>query len=241
MGDRSEQQDQVALLSHPRAPGCVMVVLADGMGGRRGGRLAADQVMLTARQLFEGYAPATDSAATLLQQLVTQAHTMIRLMALASEQEPHSTVAAFILNPAGDCHWVHAGDSRIYHFRNGALLHRTRDHSHVQSLLDRGELDAGDAASHPKAHVLTHCLGTTEPPPKSAHSIAQVQPGDVLLACSDGIWSHFSHEALGRLLSQLDAAAAGAALVEQARARAHGCSDNLSLAIVKIEASANTG
>jgi len=115
MGDRSEQQDQVALLSHPRAPGCVMVVLADGMGGRRGGRLAADQVMLTARQLFEGYAPATDSAATLLQQLVTQAHTMIRLMALASEQEPHSTVAAFILNPAGDCHWVHAGDSRIYH------------------------------------------------------------------------------------------------------------------------------
>ena len=57
-GDRAYQQDQVEVLTHDRVPGCVMAVLADGMGGKSGGRKAADQVLLTAQQLFERYAPA---------------------------------------------------------------------------------------------------------------------------------------------------------------------------------------
>ena len=52
-GDREYQQDQVALISHERHNGCVLGVVADGMGGRSGGRKASDQVMMTARQLFE--------------------------------------------------------------------------------------------------------------------------------------------------------------------------------------------
>ena len=60
-GDRAYQQDQVQILPHGRVPGCVMGVLADGMGGKSGGRKAADQVILTAQQLFERYSrrPAT--------------------------------------------------------------------------------------------------------------------------------------------------------------------------------------
>ena len=56
-GDREYQQDQVALISHDRHNGCVLGVIADGMGGRSGGRKASDQVMMTARQLFERYSP----------------------------------------------------------------------------------------------------------------------------------------------------------------------------------------
>ena len=52
-GDRDYQQDQIALLNHPRVNGCMLAVVADGMGGRSGGRKASDQVMLTAKQLFE--------------------------------------------------------------------------------------------------------------------------------------------------------------------------------------------
>ena len=70
-GDREYQQDQVALLSHPRFPGCVLAVVADGMGGRSGGRKASDQVMMTARQLFERYSPDHDDATALLRQMVT--------------------------------------------------------------------------------------------------------------------------------------------------------------------------
>ncbi len=56
-GDREYQQDQIALLSHARVPGCVLAIVADGMGGRSGGRKASDQVMLTAKQLFERFSP----------------------------------------------------------------------------------------------------------------------------------------------------------------------------------------
>ena len=139
-GDRDYQQDQVALLAHQRYNGCVLGVLADGMGGRSGGRKASDQVMMTARQLFERYSPDHDDAATVLKNMVQEAHIVIRLTAISAEQEPHSTIAAFLINPRGDCHWVHSGDSRIYHFRNGAMVQRTLDHSYVQALVDRGEI-----------------------------------------------------------------------------------------------------
>ena len=71
-GDRAYQQDQVELLTHDRVPGCVLGVLADGMGGKTGGRKASDQVILTARQLFERYLPAKDDPAESLRQLVME-------------------------------------------------------------------------------------------------------------------------------------------------------------------------
>ena len=131
-GDREYQQDQIALVSHPRIPGCVLGIVADGMGGRSGGRKASDQVMMTAKQLFERYAPERDDPPSLLRQMVQEAHIVIKLTAISSEQEPHSTLAAFLINPAGDCHWVHAGDSRIYHFHAGKLVKRLVRNSYWQ-------------------------------------------------------------------------------------------------------------
>src|SRR6187399_211661 len=84
-GDREYQQDQVALISHPRVTGCVLGIVADGMGGRSGGRKAADQVMMTARQLFERYSPDHDDASSLLKQIVEEAHVVIKLTAVSSE------------------------------------------------------------------------------------------------------------------------------------------------------------
>ena len=235
-GDREYQQDQVALLSHQRYNGCVLSVLADGMGGRSGGRNASDQVMLTARQLFERYSPETDDPATLLTNMVQEAHIVIRLTAITSEQEPHSTVAAFLINPRGDCHWVHAGDSRIYHFHQGRMLHRTSDHSYVQALVDRGELTEAEANTHPHSNILVGCLGTESDPPITSHLIAQVQPGDVLLACSDGVWHYFSPAELASVVDSLTPREATEFLIEKARSRGRGRGDNLSIVIVKIEA-----
>ena len=129
------------------------------MGGRSGGRKASDQVLMTARQLFSRYSPERDSSTAVLQQLLEDAHTVIKLTALSSEQEPHSTLAAFLMNPKGDCAWIHAGDSRIYHFQDGQLVTRTRDHSYVQVLIDRGEITEAEANVHPKGNILLGCLG----------------------------------------------------------------------------------
>jgi serine/threonine protein phosphatase PrpC len=236
-GDRPYQQDQVAVLSHPRAVGCVLGVIADGMGGRSGGRKASDQVLMTAQQLFARYRPVHDDPSALLRQLLDEAHTVIKLTALSSEQEPHSTLAAFLVNPKGDCTWIHAGDSRIYHFRHGRLVQRTRDHSYVQTLIDRGEITEAQANVHPQANILLGCLGmTSTPPPVELHFIHQLVPGDLLLACSDGLWHYFDNEEMGAVLAEQAPRAAAELLVAEVRRRARGGGDNISLAVLKVEA-----
>jgi PPM family protein phosphatase len=234
-GDREYQQDQVSLFSHPRVSGCVLGIVADGMGGRSGGRKASDQVMMTAKQLFERYSPEHDDAPSMLKQIVQEAHIVIKLTAISSEQEPHSTLAAFLINSAGDCHWIHTGDSRIYHYHSGNLVTRTLDHSYVQTLVDRGELTEEEANVHPQSNILMGCLGAEEDPPASVHFIEQLRPGDVLLACSDGIWHYFSPAELGSVLTSLSPREATEFLIEKARSRGHGGGDNLSLVVVKFD------
>lgn len=234
-GDRDYQQDQVAFLNHTRVNGCVLAVVADGMGGRSGGRKASDQVMMTARQLFERYSPEADDAAAMLMQLIQEAHIVIKLTAISAEEEPHSTVAAFLINPGGDCHWVHTGDSRIYHFQGSKFIKRTVDHSYVQALVNRGELTEEQANVHPQSNILMGCLGTESDPPVDIHFIHKLRAGDALLACSDGVWHYFTTAEIGSVISTLSAREAVEFLIEKARSRGHGGGDNLSLVVVKLE------
>ena len=235
-GDRAYQQDQVQFIAHDRVPGCAIAVLADGMGGKSGGRKAADQVILTAQQLFERYAPNRDDAGELLKQLVLEAHLMIKLTAITSEEEPHSTVAAFLISPSRSCDVIHAGDSRIYHFRGADMMSRTVDHSFVQRLVDEGQLTEEEANTHPQSNLLTGCLGTFQDPPLTLHHIDRLEIGDSLLACSDGLWHYFSPKELGAIVHGLPPREASEMLVSKARQRARGGGDNLSLALVRIEA-----
>lgn len=234
-GDRDYQQDQVNLLSHHRIPECILGIVADGMGGRSGGRKASDQVMMTAKQLFDRYSPDTDDAPSMLRQIVEEAHIVIKLTAISSEQEPHSTLAAFLINPTGECYWVHTGDSRIYHYQGSKLVHRTIDHSYVQTLVDKGEISEEEANSHPQSNILMGCLGAEEAPPIAQHYIPKLQPNDVLMACSDGVWHYFNNSEMGSALSMLSPREATEFLIQKACKRSRGVGDNLSLVIVKLE------
>ena len=234
-GDRDYQQDQLGLWPHAQHKECLLGVVADGMGGRSGGRKASDQVMMTAQQLFERFSPERDSPADFLQQLVFEAHTVIRLTAVSAEQEPHSTVAAFMVMPDASCHWVHAGDSRIYHFNQGRLLRRTLDHSYVQTLVDKGYLTPEQANSHPQSNVLVGCLGTEADPPATAALIPALAAGDALVACSDGVWHYLTDDEMGHIVDQLPAKESCQTLISIARERARGYGDNLSVLVGKFE------
>ncbi|WP_284616991.1 PP2C family protein-serine/threonine phosphatase [Aquabacterium humicola] len=234
-GDRAYQQDQVEILAHGKVPGCVLAVLADGMGGKSGGRKASDQVVMTARQIFERYLPAKDDPAETLKQLVMESHLMIKLTAITAEEEPHSTIAAFLLGPTLDCTIAHAGDSRVYHFRGTEMVSRTTDHSYVQRLIDEGKLSEEQANAHPQANLLTGCLGTQADPPLTVTHVERVQHGDSLLACSDGLWHYFTPRELGAIVHGLPPREASEMLVTKARQRARGGGDNLSLALVRID------
>ena len=235
-GDRPYQQDQVEILRHARVKDCLLAVLADGMGGKSGGRKAADQVVLTARQLFDRHVPAKASAAELLRQLVMESHLMIKLTAITAEEEPHSTVAAFLLSPGLACDIVHAGDSRVYHFRGTEMVSRTIDDSYVQRLIDEGKINEEQANSHPQGNLLTGCLGTQSDPPVTLSHIDKLEPGDTLLACSDGLWHYFTPRELGMFINSFPPREAAEMLVMRARQRANGHGDNLSIAMVRIEA-----
>ena len=234
-GDRAYQQDQVEVMTHGRVPGCALGVVADGMGGKSGGRKAADQVMLTARQIFERYVPSKDDPCAALRQMVMESHLMIKLTAITAEEEPHSTLAAFIVNPSLDGGIAHAGDSRVYHFRGPEMVMRTTDHSYVQRLIDEGRLSEEEALTHPQGNLLTGCLGTHQDPPITLMPIDKLEFGDTLLACSDGLWHYFTPKEMGAILHALPPREASEMLVNKARQRARGGGDNLSLAVLRID------
>jgi PPM family protein phosphatase len=234
IGDRSEQQDRVGLFAHPTQKGTLLAVLADGMGGHTGGSLAAEQVIQSARNNFNsGDLTAAGIQATLTSG-INDAHDGIKLTALSSEADPHSTACLLILQP-GRANWAHCGDSRIYHYRDGVRISRTFDHSHVMNLVKMGYLTEDQAETHPQKNLLISCLGDNEPPKIDVAEAVPLVGGDCFILCSDGLWAYFSDDELGRVLHEFPVRQAAEILINSARDRAKGRGDNCSLAIVRLK------
>jgi serine/threonine protein phosphatase PrpC len=233
IGDRAEQQDRVAILPSARAKGTVLVILADGAGGYAGGAQAARQVVATATQLFEAFSPRTDSAERLLAEMIQEAHTVIRLNRALTEEEPHSTFLAMVLQPER-ADWAHVGDSRLYHFRGAGLQSRTADHSLVEQMIRSGELKESERRSFPSKNILLQAIGGADTPAPSFWSTQPLQAEDTFLLCSDGLWDYFTDAELAKVLSLLPPRKAAETLINAARARAQGRGDNCSLALVKV-------
>jgi serine/threonine protein phosphatase PrpC len=234
IGDRHDQQDRVAIITSPRNPGALLAIVADGMGGRTGGRQAADQVISTAENLFRDMSDRDSSFRDLLLHLAAEAHTVIRLTAIAAEKEPHSTLCALIIKKRYAI-WAHAGDSRLYFFRAGRLVHRTEDHTYAQQLRDEGRVEDADIASQRYKNILVSALGINKKPKVEIGEDHILTVGDVFLLASDGLWAYFEDDELAQVLTDLPPRDASEELIARARERAEGRGDNLSLAIVKLE------
>lgn len=236
IGDRNEQQDRVALLTSPRAPGFLMAALADGMGGMSGGSLAAEQVLRTAKQAFDLFAPQTDTVESMLRNIAHEAHTVIKLTSISSEKKPHSTMVILVLTPQRGAVWAHVGDSRLYRFRGPNFAARTCDHSYVEKLVSEGRLPREQAREHRLANVLVSALGSHEHEPEvTLGRYDGLQGGDAFLLCSDGLWQYFDDIELGAALAMNSPRQASEMLIMKARERAAGKQgDNCSLAIVKL-------
>lgn len=233
IGDRAEQQDRVGIFTSRRLADSALFVIADGMGGKTGGAMAARQVMSTAKNLFAEYSVG-DSIHSLLTEIVNEAHLVIRLSALSTEKEPHSTIAAMVVQPHR-ADWAHVGDSRIYRFRGGKLIGRTVDHSYVEQLVNQGKLDPHAAHAHRLSNLLTHALGTSKQPSIDFANAESLASGDTFLMCSDGLWHYFSDAELAVVMGTYPPRKASERLIELARERAEGGGDNCTLAIVRLD------
>lgn len=236
LGDRSEQQDRVTLFTAPKAPGYVMAVIADGMGGLTGGAMAAEQVVQTAKLNFESFSPLSDSVESLITTIGKEAHTLITLNAISSEMQPHSTMVVLVLTSDGSAVWGHVGDSRLYRFSGPNFAERTSDHSYVEKLIREGKIKREEAKNHKMAHLLVNVLGSTT----SEHFVSinrydGLKPGDAFLLCTDGLWHYFADAELGAAIAMNSPREASEMLIKKARERAAGSNaDNCSLVIVKL-------
>ncbi|MCK7497606.1 MAG: SpoIIE family protein phosphatase [Comamonadaceae bacterium] len=115
--------------------------------------------------------------------------------AINNQSETARSTVVMVWLDRDQAHWLNIGDSRLYHFRRGRRLMRTGDHSAVQLLMDLGEIDESQMASHPAQNRLYRCLGGLDSPrPDTGHFA--VQPGDLLALCSDGVWEYVTEAEL---------------------------------------------
>lgn len=235
VGDRAEQQDRVAVLRGRRAPRCVLALLADGVGGRSGGALASEQVITTAQRRFDEFGP-DDPADRFFEDLVSEIHVVLQIAGAASALEPHSTLAAVLVQP-DRVDWCHVGDSRVYHVRDGRVRHRTVDDTYGEQLHREGRLSADRARLHPAAGRLTQALGGTRVPCPTVAGLRAPRAGDAFLLASDGAWRDLPDAEIGETVASRTAPRdAVAVLVEQARARAGGRGDNCSMVLLSLVA-----
>jgi len=234
IGDRQEQQDRVGLFAATNAPGYMMAVVADGMGGKSGGALAAEQVVRTAKQLFDDFYPGNDVRA-LLENILNEAHTVIKLSAVSSEKEPHSTFVAMVITPQQQAIWAHAGDSRLYRFSGPNFVEKTRDHSYVEQLVEEGKILPEEAKTHKLSNILTNVLGSTTTPPYITFGQCDgLKAHDSFLLCSDGLWHYFDDAELSAAVAANSPRQASELLIRKARDRGTPRGDNCTFAIVKL-------
>lgn len=235
IGDRKEQQDRTALFAASRAPGYVMAVVADGMGGLSGGALAAEQVIRTAKQAFDLFSPQADDLEKMLVTIAREAHTVIKLTAISSEKKPHSTMVVLVITPDRRAVWAHVGDSRLYRFDGPNCVEQTIDHSYVETLVKSGKLSRDEAKHHHLANVLINALGSHDNEPEvTVGRYNGLKAGDSFLLCTDGLWHYLSDVELGAAIAMNSPRQASEMLINKARERAGGAGDNCTLAIIKL-------
>jgi PPM family protein phosphatase len=233
LGDRSEQQDRVAVLRSALAERCALGLLADGLGGMTGGAMAAQQVLVTAQRLFDEFDPKLVSAAEFFAQLVREVHLLIKLSGYTSRLTPHSTLTAVLIQP-DRADWCHVGDSRIYVYDGSTLIHRTVDHTYAQQLMKTRGWDKAKAMLHPKAQLLTNALGGETEPVPTLGALDHLHEGHSFVLCSDGLWGYFRSAEIGDIVDHLIPRDAAALLVDLARERAAGKGDNCSLVVLRL-------
>ena len=231
---RSANQDAYRLSLSPDGE-YVLAALCDGMGGVHGGEIAsavaADSFMQYAEDMLRRE-PKSD-AAQVLREAAAYANLKVYDRAFRDEScrgMMGTTLVAALVRPE-DAAVVNIGDSRCYWLADGQLQQVTRDHSLVQSMVDRGLITEDEARSHPRKNVIMRAVGL-ERTIRSDIFRLDIRPGDALLLCSDGLSNLVdAGEMEFLLLASSDDDAVCRELLRMALDR--GAPDNVTLALVR--------
>lgn len=198
IGRREENQDRVRVV---KGKDSVLLIVIDGMGGHSDGAKAAEVASATIAGAYQKAPQPIFDPQGWLHLTIGRAHDDLVVLGaeLSVEQRPRATCVVVLVQD-GAAYWGHVGDSRIYLLRKGQVFERTRDHSHVELLLQEGLISEEELADHPMRNFVECCLGGDPViPGMTITNQKKLQPGDTLLACSDGFWSGLGDPDIGKL------------------------------------------
>jgi protein phosphatase len=228
-----------------------LYVVADGMGGHAAGEVASLLAVETIHETFrashdaapngspERTIPASAAPAPERRLVLAIEQANRRIFTAGQEDEARSgmgTTVAAVWFDGKTAHVAHVGDSRVYRFRFGDLAQITTDHSLVNDYLARGLMTPEEAIGHPMRHVLIRALGTT--PSVAVDAVAlPLEPGDILLLCSDGLSNVVPPSEIAALLGapDIDISVRCHGLIDAANR--HGGLDNITAVLVQADTS----
>jgi serine/threonine protein phosphatase PrpC len=238
---RSENQD-FATYTTPveerqgHHPGGRLLVVADGMGGHRGGATASRIAGETVKAQYLG-SETTDIGAA-LRDALTRANARVFTEAQSNPDLRGMGTTTSVLALRGNEAWFgHVGDSRIYRVRGDEIEQLTEDHSLVASMVREGLLTASEAETHPRRNVLQRSIGVTEEVEIDVRGPFELQEGDTFILCSDGLHGVVKEPELKEVVKSRKIHEAADEFVKLAIER--GAPDNVTVIVARVERAPN--
>jgi serine/threonine protein phosphatase PrpC len=225
IGGRKVNQDR---MGYSFTRDALLLVLADGMGGHMRGEMAASITLQTMSAMFQQQAtPYVKKPERFLEEAFVASHDEIQRYRTENNmpESPRTTVVACLIQH-NMAVWAHCGDSRLYWLRRNQILGRTRDHSHIEHLISKGLADPSERSTHPDRNKLYNCLGASSMPRVEVSRQASLQAGDVIMLCSDGLWTMLDDEEMAHRLSTQTIVRAVPDMIAMATTIAGAQSDN---------------
>ncbi|MDD2884461.1 MAG: protein phosphatase 2C domain-containing protein [Dechloromonas sp.] len=215
----------------------LLMVIADGMGGHHHGEIAAQLAVQTLAEAFQREArPTVLDPFRFLQKAIANAHHAILDYTARHglDDSPRTTCVACLIQD-NIAYWAHCGDSRLYLMRGGRIIAQTRDHSRVRLLLEQGLISESQISTHPDRNKVYSCLGSPSSPELEFSRKTPLEHGDVILLCTDGLWSMTPGDMMAISLKGTNLLQAAPMLLQQAEIKGGTHCDNLSLVAVSWE------
>lgn len=220
-----------------------LFLVADGMGGHRAGERASELAVLAIEQFtLETFKSFFDVDRADAQRMLSQFRAAVeaadaQIVGEAADDPALSgmgTTVTLAYQLDTQLFIVHAGDSRAYIYRNDMLHQLTQDHTMVADMVRAGTLDPAEAAGHRLRHVVTNVVGGPEEGVSvDAHAV-ELQAGDRLLLCSDGLTEMLSNEEIAVVLRDMSGPEdACQRLLDQANDA--GGRDNITIVVVSFD------
>ena len=228
LGNREKNEDRLLVVERGKT---ALLVVADGMGGHRGGEIASQMVVDTLERLFNLCELPLQDPKGFLKNAIASAHTLINGEAQQHKPviDPRTTCVACVIQ-GETASWAHIGDSRLYLLRDEKVLARTTDHSYVEDLFQQGLINEAEMLTHPKRSYITQCVGgETARPEVTLDEFTHLEKGDVVILCSDGLWSAVDEALICNVTEQAEFEQTINQLTQKAESSSYPQSDNITV------------